>query len=212
MNTPIKSITWSECLKRALQSIDENIVLYMQEDYFIKNFVKIHEINNLLELMIMNKEIDCVHLTDKGGHLGLPSSYHNNLSILASPQRYFTNCQAALWKKSTFLSLLRPYENAWQFEEFGSKRAEKLNPLFLGVSREWVAYGQFEIIPYIWTGIIKDRWFEPVIELFDKHEIVVDFSKRGFYKDPPKRRSLQTKIKYRLNRFKVLFYNWLNFA
>ena len=38
--TPDNSITWSECLIKALQVIDDEIILYMQEDYILKSFVK----------------------------------------------------------------------------------------------------------------------------------------------------------------------------
>lgn len=206
-NTPNKKITWSECLIRALNLIDEEIVLYMQEDYFLKDFVKNDIVQNFDQLMHYNKKIDCIHLTDACGHLAETSKYHDYLQHLISPQRYLTNCQAAFWRKRTLLSLIRSHENAWQFEEFGSIRAEKLKPVFLGVARTWVKHDQFEIIPYVFTGIIQGRWFEPVVELFKKHDIIIDFSIRGFVNQAPKR-SIQTKIKYRLNRLPVLIKHW----
>ena len=43
--TPDKKITWSECLIRALSSIDDEIILYIHEDCFFKDFVK----NDLIE-------------------------------------------------------------------------------------------------------------------------------------------------------------------
>jgi hypothetical protein len=206
-NTPNQRITWSECLIRALNVIDDGIILYMQEDYFLKDFVKNDFLKDFVKLISLENNIDCIHLTDAAGHLGLPSTIHDKLHHLISPQRYLTNCQAALWKKKTLISLIRPYENAWQFEEFASKRAAKLNPIFLGVSRSFVKHNQYEIIPYVFTGIIQGRWYEPVVQLFNKNDILVDFSKRGFVNQAPKR-SIKTKFLYQLNRFPILIKNW----
>ena len=208
-NTPNNKVTWSECLIRALQVIEEKMILYMQEDYFLNDFVKDDIVEKYVELMLNNPKIDCIHLTDAGGQLGKISIYDDKLEHLISPQRYLTNCQAALWNKNTLLSLIRPYENAWQFEEFGSKRAAKLKPVFLGVRRSFVKHEQFEIIPYIFTGIIQGRWYEPVVDLFKNHDITVDFSIRGFVKQSPKRK-LKDKFLYRLKRFPILIKNWLD--
>ena len=206
-NNPNSRFTWSECLRRALTLIEDDIILYMQEDYFLKNYVKNDLVEMFVQLMHENSKIECIHLTDACGNLAETSKYHDNLHHLVSPQRYLTNCQAAIWKKSTLLSIIRSHEKAWQFEEFGSIRAEKLKPIFLGVDRTWVKHDQFEIIPYVFTGIIQGRWYEHVVELFRKHDIVIDFSIRGFVNQAPNR-SIQTKIKYRLNRLPVLIKHW----
>jgi hypothetical protein len=209
--SPNKKITWSECLLRALNLIEEDVILYMQEDYFLKDFVKNDVFEDFVKLISLENNIDCIHLTDAGGHLGLLSTIHDKLHHLISPQRYLTNCQAALWKKNTLHSLIRPYENAWQFEEFGSKRAAKLKPIFLGVSRSFVRHNEYEIIPYIFTGIIQGRWYEPVVDLFKKNNIIVDFSIRGFVMQARKR-SLQIKVTYQIKRFPIVIKNWLDLA
>lgn len=104
--------------------------------------------------------------------------------------------------------MLRPFENAWQFEEFGSKRAARSNYVFLGVSHSLVKHDKFEIIPYVFTGIIQGRWFEPVVELFQKNNLFIDFSKRGFVNQTPKR-SLINKLLFHLKRWPILFKNWM---
>lgn len=209
INTPDKNVTWSECLLRALNEIDEDIVLYMQEDYFLKDFVKNDLVGEFVRLISKNVNIDCIHLTDAGGLLGRQSKYHHKLNHLVSPQRYLANCQAALWKKSTLINLIRSYENAWEFEEFGSKRAAKLKPTFLGVDHSLVKHDHFEIIPYIFTGIIQGRWNEPVVNLFKSNQIVADFSKRGFTYQAPKR-SFKVKLMNQVRRAPILIKNWID--
>lgn len=203
INTPNEKTTWSECLINALESIDDEIILYMQEDYFIKDMVKNDTVIKYAQLMKSNSEIDCIHLTDQSIKPGKKSETYEGLYIVYPKQRYFISCQAALWRKDTLLKYLRPYESAWEFEEFGSKRGAIIKSNFFVVDKDWVKLDKFEIIPYIFTGIIQGRWYEPIVKLFEKHELQIDYTKRGFVKDAlPK--SLLLKLKHRWNKIPVI--------
>lgn len=193
-----KYATWSQCLRWALEQIDTDIVLYMQEDYFLKDRVKNDIVEEYVNLMEEHSEIKCIHLTDQAVESNGASDY-NNLNIVSANQRYRVSCQAALWRKEEMLDIIRDYESAWQFEEYGSQRSAIMNRLYLVVDSNWVILDKFEIIPYIFTGIIKGRWYEQVVPLFQKHGIEVDFSKRGFEKDAPKK-PLIDKIKYHIHK------------
>ena len=206
---PEERITWSECLIRALNSIDNEVILYMQEDYFLKDYVKNDLVEKYVQMMQTNSGMDCIHLTDQGLIHDKKSEKHEGLFSVLPKQRYLISCQAALWKKEIMLSFLRTYENAWQFEEFGSQRAAIVKPNFFGVDKSWIKLNEFEIIPYIFTGIIQGRWYEPVVDLFENHSIVVDFSKRGFVNGAPKR-SLLFKLLSRWKRIPVLWKNWFD--
>jgi len=209
--TPKTRITWSECLIRALNSIDSEVILYMQEDYFLNNNVKNDIIENFVQLMHANTKIDCIHLTDQAVHLDAKSDEFEGLYTVIMPQRYLVSCQAALWKKSVLRSILRSYENAWQFEEFGSLRVAILKPKIFGVDKYWIKLNEFEIIPYVFTGIIQGRWFEQVIPLFESNNISIDYSLRGFVKDAPKK-SLKLKLLYQWKRLPFLFKNFKDLA
>ena len=193
-STPDIKITWSECLLRALNSIDDDIILYMQEDYFLKDEVKTDLVEKYVQMMQENAAMHCIHLTDQGVTPDKKSDTFEGLYSVKLKQRYRISCQAALWRKDTLKSYLRTYESAWEFEEFGSKRATIANDDFYVVDKEWVKLNQFEIIPYIFTGIIQGRWYEKTVPLFQKHNIHVDYTKRGFVKDT-KPKPLSKKIK-----------------
>ncbi|POY38118.1 hypothetical protein C3L50_12660 [Flavobacterium alvei] len=194
--------TWSQCLSWTLEAIDTDVVLYMQEDYFLKDFVKNDLIEKYVQMMVENNDIDCIHLTDQAVIPNNKSIDYEGLYTVQNNQKYQISCQAALWKKETLQSYLRIYENAWQFEEFGSKRAAVLNHNFYVVDKSWVQLNVFEIIPYVFTGIMQGRWFEEVVPLFEKHNLEVDYTKRGFVKDKPPK-PLKNRIKYRLNKFPI---------
>ncbi len=197
-----KYAPWSLCLHWALESIDTDIVLYMQEDYFLKDYVKNDIIESYVDLMHKNPMIKCIHLTDQAvGAQG--KSEYDNLNVVKTKQRYRISCQAALWRKDELLSVIRDYENAWEFEGFGSQRSAIMNHLYLVVNRDWVKLDKFEIIPYIFTGIVQGRWKEQVVPLFKKHNIEIDYSKRGFLKDAP-RKPISKKIEYHLRKYSIM--------
>lgn len=207
-----KKLTWSECLKRALGNIKEEIILYLQEDYFLKDIVKNEVVEGLVSLVSSDKDIHCIHLTDQAVKASKESKKYEGLNIVNLNQRYRVSCQAALWKKKELLKLIRTYESAWNFEEFGSKRSTILNQNFYAVkyiNEEKLELNKYEIIPYIFTGIVQGRWYEEVVPLFEKNEIKVDYSKRGFLKNAPNR-TLKMKLLDKLKKVPVIYSNYID--
>jgi hypothetical protein len=175
----------------------------MQEDYFLKAPVKNDLVEKYVKLMYEHPDIKCIHLTDQAVRTCGKSEYEN-LDIVEFNQRYRVSCQAALWRRDELYALIRDYEDAWQFEEFGSQRSAVMKSKYLCVSRDFVKLNQFEIIPYIFTGIVQGRWYEETVPLFEKHGIEMDFSKRGMLKDAPKK-SFFKRVKYRVNKIKAFW-------
>lgn len=202
-----KYATWSQCLRWALEKIESDVILYLQEDYFLKDNVKNTIVEEFVNLMTCHPEIKCIHLTDQAVKAEGVSEFEH-LNIVIPNQRYRVSCQAALWRKDELMAIIRDYESAWEFEEFGSQRSAVINHNYYVVDNNWVKLNAFEIIPYVFTGIVQGRWYELVVPLFEKHGIVVDFSKRGFLKDAPKK-PLIKKIKYHLHKIPCRIKNQL---
>jgi hypothetical protein len=199
-NSPNKRIPWSECLIRALNGINSDVLLYMQEDYFLKDSVKDDLIDKFVQLMHDNIEIHCIHLTDQVAPSVQPSDY-DKLFYIPQNHKDRVSCQAALWRKEIMLNYLRNYESGWDFEWWGSKRASIQDHNFLAVDKNWVRLNQFEIIPYIFTGVIGGRWFKEVIPLFEKNNILIDYSKRGLFER--KNKTLKERIKAKVKRLPI---------
>lgn len=197
--------TWSQCLKWALEALDSDIVLYMQEDYFLKDAVKNEIVEKYVKLMTQHPDIQCIHLTDQAVSAHGKSEY-DHLNKVFYSQRYRVSCQAALWRKGELLDLVREYEDAWEFEEFGSMRSAILQKDYYVVDNAYVQLNRFEIIPYIFTGIVQGRWYEGVVPLFEKHDVMMDFSKRGFVNDRPSK-PFKKRIKYRLSKIPKIIRN-----
>jgi len=196
-----KRVTWSQCLKWALESIDDDIILYMQEDYFLKDSVNNHCVEYFYDQMINYQEIPCIQLT----HEGIPAIDKSRYEKLftSNPDFFsYVSCQASFWRKEVMLSLLREHETAWNFEWWGSKRAKYLGYEFLVVDPNLMDSTQFQILPYIFTGVIGGKWYKQVIETFEKNEIIVDYSIRGFFEENVKP-TIKNKIKTKMSIWKI---------
>lgn len=197
-----RNLTWSECLLRCLDRLPYEIVLYLQEDYFIKDAVDVAMIDSLVDLM-MGEDISHISL-GRGTFLkpGVKSP-HPFLSHIGQSAEYRITTQAGLWKVPALRSYLRRHESAWEFEAYGTKRAQRRRDTFLYVNEEYrELYGR-NAIPYDPTGVVHGRWARDVVEdLFAHHGIDVDYAGRGFYDaqddDDWNRRPLITRAMRRL--------------
>ena len=172
---------WSECLRFALKSIEKEYLIYIQEDYFFHS-----RVNNSLLDDYYKKFVDnnwaCLHLTDQC----TSGPFKKNVGIdgvweIEKGAHYRLSTQAAFWNKESLLRVIRNGESGWQFEHYGNKRADILLEKVMCVSQDDVKINENEIIPYIFTGIIKGQWNPKVKSLFNSNGLQIDFYNRGFY-------------------------------
>lgn len=194
-----KRATWSQCLRWALEEMDTDVVLYMQEDYFLDAPVDCQRFEHFLKLISGDKSIPCIQLTTAG----IPMTHKADFEELyhSNPNHYsYLSCQASLWQRSVMLSLIRDHETAWNFEWWGSKRAKYLHLDFLTVNHNLLQ--KSPIIPYIATGVVGGKWYLPIVDVFKKHNIIIDFSLRGFY-DSDAKPSLKKRIRTKMSIWKL---------
>lgn len=178
-----KKITWSESILYCLDLANENVILYLQEDYFLNARVNTESIDELVNQMRAS-DIGCISLTSRGARGSHMESKHPALLEIPPGRPYRVNCQATLWKADFLKQLLRRDENAWQFEIFGSRRSVRIKTGFLTPSPKFFKYDSKEIVSYVVnTGVIKGRWNINTQMLFEKHNIHMDYSLRGFYQN-----------------------------
>ena len=169
--------TWSECLIRALNTIQNDVVLYMQEDYFFQSAVDNKEVDKYAAIF-RAQDMDCLHLTPASGSGPFEGSPYPDIWTIGRRAQCRLSCQAAFWKKTILLKYIRSYESPWQFETFGTLRAYRINDHFYNISLDLLK--KKEILPYLRTGVVQGKWKTDVVPLFSNHDISVDFSRRGF--------------------------------
>jgi hypothetical protein len=176
-----RDLTWSERLVRCLDNIPYEIVLYLQEDYFINDIVNVSMIDQLVELM---ERDHLSHISlERSSELksGQKSSYRF-LSHIDQRAEYRISAQAGLWRVSALKSYLRRHETVWEFEWYGTRRARRKKDTFLYVNEEYQEAHGKKVIPYIPTGVVHGRWVRNVVQdLFADHGIDVEYSLRGFF-------------------------------
>lgn len=177
---------WGWCLKKCLEQVDTEIVLYLQEDYFLNAAVNSKVIQDCVDYMAANN--DCAHIgiTHFGSHGPFIETENPLLWKVGSSAEYRISLQAGLWKKSSLLKYLKDIDTGWTLEIEGSIRAQMIDEVFLAINRDTFNAETSMVFPYIGTGIIRGKWNkDAVCDLFASHKINVDYSIRGFYSAIP---------------------------
>ena len=179
LNSVEKNKSWSMRLKYALKRIPSKYIIFFLEDFFLLDYVNQNEINRCIDIMERDKKIAVIdfeycdrcnyHKTEYCGYS------ERDLSSM-----YFLNCQTAIWRRKDLIRFLSPYESPWQFEIFGTERVKLYNKRFLCSSGENITF----LYNVDWNdgyGLHGGKWLKSNIELFEKNNICVDFSRMGFY-------------------------------
>jgi len=156
--------SWSDNVIKALGSVDEEYVLMMIDDLFLTGEICREELQDLFA-WIANERPNYVRLNPVPG----PDLPHNRQVGVVSPGTlYRTGTVLTVWKKSVLLDLLKPGENAWEFELYGTMRSDR--------------YGGFYsthrlLLPFV-NGVIKGKWQRPAVKRLQALDIQLDLKKR----------------------------------
>lgn len=154
---------FSSNLIYGLNKIQEDIILYFQEDYLFTDYFDTKKIILFEKYLRENSDVGCLRLAPCPGPTS-PSN-HKDLGILQIGDAYRVSTQTALWKKNVLLSLLVPKEGGADFEIKGTKRSYDLPYTFLSVWREQSP------TPYFITAIVRGVWQDGALELLEKENI-----------------------------------------
>lgn len=173
--------SWSECLIHCLQQVSDDIILYMQEDYFISGPVNVQFLSQVASYM---RTYDIAHVMLVPARYRSPHllwTVDDRLIEMRRHETYRVSCQAGFWRKNELLKLLIPGESAWDFERWGNVRSFRLRQRFLACNPRRFASASNYPVPYTPTGIVRGKWYAPAVcDLFATNQIFLDFSERGF--------------------------------
>lgn len=117
-----ENIGWSGRIKRCLESINEEYILVMLDDFIIEEKVNQEKINHYIS--IMNREnISNLILTPVQNEKNDLDSKYNSFVHRNRFGRYKTSLQCGIWNKDLLYNLLKENESAWEFEIFGNIRS-----------------------------------------------------------------------------------------
>jgi hypothetical protein len=176
-----ENVPWSDRLIDSLQAIPERYVMYMQEDYFLDAPVRDDLVEDCLRI-VAEEGVGCVHLTGFGSRGGTKTAERPYLVDVPRISHYRMSTQAAIWDRDVLLSCVRRRETVWETEILGTMRAWSRYAAIRTIDRQRLE--GLPIMSYTGTGIIRGKWHPEMVPLFAKHEIPMDFERRGLYSFP----------------------------
>lgn len=117
--------TWSSGLLKLLESLDEEHILLLLEDYFLCEPVDWRVVQSLRHLMSVDHNVVKCDLTDDRLKVPFTSKGFYGIARLIESEAdapFQASVQAAIWRRDFLMHILDPAENAWQFEKQGTKR------------------------------------------------------------------------------------------
>lgn len=173
------NISWGKRLIDHLNRIDTEFVLFMLDDFFIRNKVNNDKFEKCLEWIAHDDKVAAFYFSpfnrnciNDGRYEGFVKKKKNS--------NYRVNCQCALWNKKHLLSLIRPHESPWNFEIYGTKRSNRTNLDFYVA--KLVNNNDELIIDYDYKNmgaICKGKWTKNAVQLLNDYNVNIDFECRG---------------------------------
>ena len=165
-------VNWSGKVKKALDTIPEEYILFMLEDYFIGQPVKEADIDNALKIM-HDHNFKYYKITNIP-HLSGGSDIAEYLSYIPSNLRYGINLQAAIFRKDFLYEVISGEDrDAWKTETDLLKNVtDKFEYNIDG------CVADVRNIIDIHNGVIKGMWVPATIKYFKKIGYTFDLGDR----------------------------------
>lgn len=148
---------WASNMKSALRQIEEPRVLYFQEDYFLNAPVRTETLAADFEYAFAN-DVDALCFRARSEMDAGFQPINDRFAVVPRDSDGRTRCQVTLWKRESFLSILREGENAWEMEARGSARTQAMKLL---------SYSTRERAPisYLMSAIVRGLWTNEALQM-----------------------------------------------
>lgn len=194
-----KGIEWSARLLKALDSIPQEYLLFMLEDYVLLKPVNTMEVERHLDIML---ELDAAYLRlipAPPPDESIPD--YPGIGLILPDSAYRNSTQAAFWKKQKLHDLLDPTETIWDFELVGVKRTTHMPDRFLSVEPDArnspAEVGDYPLV-YFCTAISRGKWLREAVSLIKRSGFDVDLFVR------PQESILETAIRKLRKRYSLI--------
>lgn len=176
---------WTERLRKTLEMIETDYIIFLLDDFFMKGRVRSAEIDRHMKWMDENPRISSFCYKETFVSKNIQDGKYEGYERRPLFSHYKYNCQAALWRRERLISYLKKNENPWEWEWLGNWRSYR-HPMHFFYS---VKPDGMHVFPYLdvinghvygGAGVFRGRWcLESVENVFLKHGVIVDYSIRG---------------------------------
>lgn len=159
--------SWSKSLKRFLQQIETEYVLFLMEDFFLDRRVDTGVLlRNLAALHTLNGTVLRI-FPNPGPELPLASQ--KEIGVIPSQALYRVSAQPAFWNRQKLIELLREEESAWEFEWKGTQRSQASEGGYYATYRPLLSYRHV---------VERGEWFWAAARRYKGEQIGCDFKAR----------------------------------
>ncbi len=201
-----KNVPWGKRMIETLKKIETKYILFALEDFYLESPVNTEELAKCYKYMEENPNIAYFSFFPTMDKNNIKSSAYNGFEKRPQKGEYRLNCQMALWNREKLLSFIRPHENPWEWELYGSRRSSKYKEEFYTICKDTP-----KIFHYQNGGmILRGRWcLEKAVPLKEKYLLNINFSNRDTYENflsspPIHKRNLWRGLKNRINKIKSI--------
>lgn len=113
---------WSNKLLKALESLDTDYVLYIQEDQFVLRPVSQPQFESDLAYCVAHGADSLSYRAFPGVEAGY-QPIHERFGVIGRNSNHRTKADPCIWKRSSLIKLLRPNETAWDFLTVANDRS-----------------------------------------------------------------------------------------
>lgn len=172
-------VSWAKRLKKTLEKIDTDYIIFLLEDYWFEKEVDNTMINKSLEWIKKDNNIACFYFQPIDDDNNIDSIKYPFYQLRPKKGPYIFNCQAALWDRKKLMKLLRFHESAWDWELYGSLRSSKFPYDFYTLKPD--KQPPFQYHRGLGGVVHGGKWIRNIVEpISEKHNIKIDFDKRGY--------------------------------
>lgn len=173
------NVSWAMRLKKTLELINTNYIIFLLEDYWLEREVDNTIINNSLEWIKKDNNIACFCFQPIEDDNNVDSIKYPFYQLRPKKGPYIFNCQASLWDRKKLMKLLRFHESAWDWELYGSLRSSKFSYDFYTLKPDMQP--PFQYHRGLGGVVHGGKWIKNIAEpICKKHDIKVNFDERGY--------------------------------
>ena len=169
---------WTKRVRKALEKVEEEFVVFMCDDFFIRSEVNVKRIAYCVSLLQEYPNIACFNTELAYRHVYTDKYFGKTISgfgLQHKRQIYNFSCQPSVWRKSALIDCLSVLDgSAWEWE---LTQEDTGYDFFLNTGSKIIDVGYEYGRPF---GIARGKWvMSDMVPLNEKERLEIDFSKRG---------------------------------
>ena len=168
-NYPLEQ--WTKRIRETLKEIDDEQILLIMDDFFIRQPVDTERIKYLSTQLKGNIATFCFEKSydvndEETDVIGMKKRQHG--------AEYEVAINCGLWQKDKLMDILKGEYTPWQVEY---NRDNCGYDYYINSGEYIIDWGYVTWIP---TGLFKGRWCKNIIPFFEKEDIKIDYERRNF--------------------------------